>query len=93
MTEMLQRMGLHPTPCSSRCCAAMQTLTGTWRRAATRLAQRRQSGKHADEHAGNNQLDDLRLLLPEQNRLVLRGGCSSTGSGWRLDVEIPPQAG
>ena len=39
----------------------------------------------------NNQLDDLRLLLPEQNRLVLRGGCSSpAGSGWRqLDVEIP----
>ena len=42
----------------------------------------------------NNQLDDLCLLLPEQNRLVLRGGCSSTaGSGWRqLDVEIPLQA-
>ena len=39
----------------------------------------------------NNQLDDLCLLLPEQNRLVLRGGCSSpAGSGWRqLDVEIP----
>ena len=42
----------------------------------------------------NNQLDDLCLLLPEQNRLVLRGGCSSTaGWGWRqLDVEIPLQA-
>ena len=42
----------------------------------------------------NNQLVDLCLLLPEQNRLVLRGGCSSTaGSGWRqLDVEIPLQA-
>ena len=42
----------------------------------------------------NNQLDDLCLLLPEQNRLVLRGGCSSTaGAGWRqLDVEIPLQA-
>ena len=42
----------------------------------------------------NNQLEDLCLLLPEQNRLVLRGGCSSTaGSGWRqLDVEIPLQA-
>ena len=39
----------------------------------------------------NNQLEDLCLLLPEQNRLVLRGGCSSpAGSGWRqLDVEIP----
>ena len=39
----------------------------------------------------NNQLEDLCLLLPEQDRLVLRGGCSSTaGSGWRqLDVEIP----
>ena len=42
----------------------------------------------------NNQLDDLCLLLPEQDRLVLRGGCSSpAGSGWRqLDVEIPLQA-
>ena len=42
----------------------------------------------------NNQLDDLCLLLPQQDRLVLRGGCSSTaGSGWRqLDVEIPLQA-
>ena len=42
----------------------------------------------------NNQLEDLCLLLPEQDRLVLRGGCSSTaGSGWRqLDVEIPLQA-
>ncbi len=39
----------------------------------------------------NNQLEDLCLLLPEQNRLVLRGGCSSTaGSGWRpLKVELP----
>ena len=39
----------------------------------------------------NNQLDDLCLLLPEQDRLVLRGGCSSpAGWGWRqLDVEIP----
>ena len=26
----------------------------------------------------NNQLEDLCLLLPEQNRLVLRGGCSSS---------------
>ena len=42
----------------------------------------------------NNQLEDLCLLLPEQDRLVLRGGCSSpAGSGWRqLDVEIPLQA-
>ena len=42
----------------------------------------------------NNQLEDLCLLLPEPDRLVLRGGCSSpAGSGWRqLDVEIPLQA-
>ena len=42
----------------------------------------------------NNQLDDLCLLLPQPDQLVLRGGCSSTaGSGWRqLDVEIPLQA-
>ena len=39
----------------------------------------------------NNKLEDLCLLLPEQGRLVLRGGCSSpAGSGWRqLDVEVP----
>ena len=39
----------------------------------------------------NNQLEDLCLLLPEPDRLVLRGGCSSpAGSGWRqLDAEIP----
>ena len=42
----------------------------------------------------NNQLEDLCLLLPQPDRLVLRGGCSSTaGWGWRqLDVEIPLQA-
>ena len=41
-----------------------------------------------------NELENLCLLLPQQDRLVLRGGCSSTaGSGWRqLDVEIPLQA-
>ena len=39
----------------------------------------------------NNQLEDLCLLLPQQDRLVLRGKyCSETDWGWQqLDVEIP----
>ena len=38
-----------------------------------------------------NELENLCLLLPEQDRLVLRGKyCSETDWGWQqLDVEIP----
>ena len=55
-------------------------MTGTWRRAATTRACV-SGGNLASMRMNtleNNQLDDLCLLLPEQNRLVLRGGCSST---------------
>lgn len=97
VTEMLQRMGLDPDA------VQQQMLRGAMQTFDRRMAQ---GGYYEGLLSGgnlasmrmntleNNQLDDLCLLLPEQNRLVLRGGCSSTaGSGWReLDVEIPLQA-
>ena len=97
VAEMLQRMGLDPDAVQQQMLReAMQTFD-------RRMAQ---GGYYEGLLSGgnlasmrmntleNNQLDDLCLLLPEQNRLVLRGGCSSpAGSGWRqLDVEIPLQA-
>ena len=94
VAEMLQRMGLDPDA------VQQQMLRGAMQTFDRRMAQ---GGYYEGLLSGgnlasmrmntleNNQLDDLCLLLPEQNRLVLRGGCSSTaGSGWRqLDVEIP----
>ena len=97
MAEMLQRMGLDPDAVQQQMLReAMQTFDrdmaqgGYYEglRSGGNLASMRMNTLE------NNQLDDLCLLLPEQNRLVLRGGCSSpAGSGWRqLDVEIPLQA-
>ena len=97
VTEMLQRMGLDPDA------VQQQMLRGAMQTFDQRMAQ---GGYYEGLLSGgnlasmrmntleNNQLDDLCLLLPEQDRLVLRGGCSSpAGSGWRqLDVEIPLQA-
>ena len=97
VTEMLQRMGLDPDA------VQQQMLRGAMQTFDRRMAQ---GGYYEGLLSGgnlasmrvntleNNQLDDLCLLLPEQARLVLRGGCSSpAGSGWRqLDVEIPLQA-
>ena len=97
VTEMLQRMGLDPDA------VQQQMLRGAMQTFDRRMAQ---GGYYEGLLSGgnlasmrmntleNNQLDDLCLLLPEQDRLVLRGGCSSTaGWGWRqLDVEIPLQA-
>ena len=96
VTEMLQRMGLDPDAVQQQMLReAMQTFD-------RRMAQ---GGYYEGLLSGgnlasmrmntleNNQLDDLCLLLPEPDRLVLRGGCSSTaGWGWRqLDAEIPLQ--
>ena len=95
--EMLQRMGLDPDA------VQQQMLRGAMQTFDRRMAQ---GGYYEGLLSGgnlasmrmntleNNQLEDLCLLLPEQDRLVLRGGCSSpAGSGWRqLDVEIPLQA-
>ena len=97
VTEMLQRMGLDPDA------VQQQMLRQAMRTFDRHMAQGgyyeglRSGGNLASMRMNtleNNQLDDLCLLLPEQDRLVLRGGCSSTaGSGWRqLDVEIPLQA-
>ena len=97
VTEMLQRMGLDPDA------VQQQMLRGAMQTFDRHMAQGGYyEGLLSDGNLAsmrmntleNNQLEDLCLLLPEQNRLVLRGGCSSTaGSGWRqLDVEIPLQA-
>ena len=97
VAEMLQRMGLDPDA------VQQQMLRGAMQTFDRRMAQ---GGYYEGLLSGgnlasmrmntleNNQLEDLCLLLPEQDRLVLRGGCSSpAGSGWRqLDVEIPLQA-
>ena len=94
VAEMLQRMGLDPDAVQQQMLReAMQTFDrdmaqgGYYEglRSGGNLASMRMNTLE------NNQLEDLCLLLPEQDRLVLRGGCSSTaGSGWRqLDVEIP----
>ena len=94
VAEMLQRMGLDPDAVQQQVLRqAMQTMDrdmaqgGYYEglRSGGNLASMRMNTLE------NNQLEDLCLLLPEQNRLVLRGGCSSTaGCGWRqLDVEIP----
>lgn len=97
VAEMLQRMGLDPDAVQQQMLReAMQTFDRHMAQggyyegllSGGNLASMRMNTLE------NNQLDDLCLLLPEQDRLVLRGGCSSTaGSGWRqLDVEIPLQA-
>ena len=97
VAEMLQRMGLDPDA------VQQQMLRGAMQTFDRRMAQ---GGYYEGLLSGgnlasmrmntleNNQLEDLCLLLPEPDRLVLRGGCSSpAGSGWRqLDVEIPLQA-
>ena len=94
VTEMLQRMGLDPDA------VQQQMLRGAMQTFDRRMAQGSyyegllSGGNLASMRMNtleNNQLEDLCLLLPEQDRLVLRGGCSSpAGSGWReLEVEIP----
>ena len=94
VTEMLQRMGLDPDAVQQQMLReAMQTFDRDMAQggyyegllSGGNLASMRMNTLE------NNQLDDLCLLLPQPDRLVLRGGCSSpAGSGWRqLDVEIP----
>ena len=94
VTEMLQRMGLDPDA------VQQQMLRGAMQTFDRHMAQ---GGYYEGLLSGgnlasmrmntleNNQLEDLCLLLPEPDRLVLRGGYSSTaGWGWRqMDVEIP----
>ena len=97
VAEMLQRMGLDPDEVQAQVQRqAMQTFDRDMARGGY-YEGLRSGGNLASMRMNtleNNQLDDLCLLLPEPDRLVLRGGCSSTaGWGWRqLDVEIPLQA-
>ena len=97
VAEMLQRMGLDPDAVQQQMLRqAMQTFDRDMAQggyyegllSGGNLASMRMNTLE------NNQLDDLCLLLPQPDQLVLRGGCSSpAGSGWRqLDVEIPLQA-
>ena len=94
VAEMLQRMGLDPDA------VQQQMLRGAMQTFDRRMAQGSyyegllSGGNLASMRMNtleNNQLEDLCLLLPEPDRLVLRGKyCSETDWGWQqLDVEIP----
>ena len=94
VAEMLQRMGLDPDAVQQQMLrGAMQTFDRDMAQggyyegllSGGNLASMRMNTLE------NNQLEDLCLLLPEQDRLVLRGKyCSETDWGWQqLDVEIP----
>ena len=95
--EMLQHMGLDPDEVQAQVQRqAMQTFDREMAQGAY-YEGLRSGGNLSEMRMGTleyNELESLCLLLPQQDRLVLRGGCSSTaGSGWRqLDVEIPLQA-
>ena len=92
--EMLQRMGLDPDEVQTQVQRqAMQTFDremaqGAYYeglRSGGTLSQRRM------DTLEYNALENLCLLLPQQDQLVLRGKyCSETDWGWQqLDVEIP----
>lgn len=95
--EMLQRMGLDPDEVQAQVQRqAMQAFDREMAQGAY-YEGLRLGGELSQMRMDTleyNELENLCLLLPEQDRLVLRGGCSSTaGWGWRqLDVEIPLQA-
>ena len=95
--ELLQRMGLDPDEVQTQVYRqAMQAFDREMAQGAY-YEGLRSGGNLSEMRMGTleyNALENLCLLLPQQDRLVLRGGCSSTaGSGWRqLDVEIPLQA-
>ena len=89
MAEMLQRMGLDPDAVQQQMLReAMQTFDRDMAQggyyegllSGGNLASMRMNTLE------NNQLDDLCLLLPQPDRLVLRGGCSSppgvAGGSW-----------
>ena len=95
--ELLQRMGLDPDEVQTQVYRqAMQAFDREMAQGAY-YEGLRLGGNLSEMRMGTleyNALENLCLLLPQQDRLVLRGGCSSpAGSGWRqLDVEIPLQA-
>ena len=104
VAEMLQRMGLDPDTVQQQMQRqAMQTLD---REMAQGAYYEYYENWHLDGELSQmrmdtleyNELENLCLLLPEQNQLVLRGRYSSVSSsasedgGWQqLDMEIPLQ--
>ena len=92
--EMLQRMGLDPDEVQAQVQRqAMQTFDREMAQGAY-YEGLRSGGNLSEMRMGTleyNALENLCLLLPQQDRLVLRGKyCSETDWGWQqLDVEIP----
>ena len=95
--EMLQHMGLDPDEVQTQVQRqAMQTFDREMAQGAY-YEGLRLGGELSQMRMDTleyNALENLCLLLPEQDRLVLRGKyCSETDWGWQqLDVEIPLQA-
>ena len=92
--ELLQRMGLDPDEVQTQVQRqAMQTFDREMAQGAY-YEGLRSGGNLSEMRMGTleyNALENLCLLLPQQDRLVLRGKyCSETDWGWQqLDVEIP----
>ena len=92
--EMLQRMGLDPDEVQAQVQRqAMQAFDREMAQGAY-YEGLRLGGNLSEMRMGTleyNELENLCLLLPQQDRLVLRGKyCSETDWGWQqLDVEIP----
>ena len=94
VAEMLQRMGLDPDTVQQQVQRqAMQAFDREMAQGAY-YEGLRLGGNLSEMRMGTleyNALENLCLLLPQQDRLVLRGKyCSETDWGWQqLDVEIP----
>lgn len=92
--EMLQRMGLDPDEVQAQVQRqAMQAFDREMAQGAY-YEGLRLGGNLSEMRMGTleyNEMENLCLLLPQQDRLVLRGKyCSETDWGWQqLDVEIP----
>ena len=92
--EMLQRMGLDPDEVQAQVQRqAMQAFDREMAQGAY-YEGLRSGGNLSEMRMGTleyNELESLCLLLPQQDRMVLRGKyCSETDWGWQqLDVEIP----
>ena len=94
VAEMLRRMGLDPDEVQAQVQRqAMQAFDREMAQGAY-YEGLRSGGNLSEMRMGTleyNELENLCLLLPEQDQLVLRGKyCSETDWGWQqLDVEIP----
>lgn len=95
VAEMLQRMGLDPDEVQTQ--AQRQAMQAFDREMAQSpyYESWRLDGDFSQMRMGTlecNEVENLCLLLPEQNQLVIRSryGHASEGGGWQqLDVEIP----